>query len=221
MPGRGCRCELGLAGMMTPFHRRDSGTLAAFAGIVVAVAMLITVPGAPETGWHAPSLVGVVVVTTMLVLAALMRHLPPDLPLRPMSQSAARQAAAPPGPGLARLRAAVLPEALSWYRVDIYLDGVRIGQLRPGTALVRPIPPGPHAVTLRLFLRQLGQAELINALPGTDSDIAIRGTGGRGRQYSVERRDLAAMLADGRVVPVEVSGFTLAAATDQVEPASE
>ena len=192
--------------MMAPFNRRDSGALAVGAGLVVIVIALSLAPG---PGWRALGLCAAVVVLTMLVLFALLRRLPPDLPLRAMPGGAAARAIAPPQSDAARLRVAVLPEALSWYRLDLYLDGVRFGQLRPGTALVRPMPPGEHALTMRLWLRRLGRAEMINALPGTDTDIVVRGSGGNARSYSIERRDMASVLQDRRIVLVEPAGGAL------------
>ena len=114
------------------------------------------------TGWGT-SLVAACFVLTMLALFALLRRLPADLTLRAMPESAARQAIAPPPPDIARLRVALLPEALTWSRLDVFLDGVRVGQLRPGTAFVRSMPPGAHALTMRVWLRRLGTAEMINA----------------------------------------------------------
>ena len=140
---------------------------------------------------------------TMHVLGVLLRTLQPDLRLRPMTGAAARQAAAPPPPGLARLRVALLPETLSWSRLDPFLDGARIAQLRPGTATVLLIPPGAHVLTMQVWLRRLGAREMINALTGTDTDTLIRGSGSRSRQYAIERRELASVLADYRIVLLE------------------
>jgi hypothetical protein len=195
--------------MMAPFNRRDSGALAIGAGLMVIVIALSLAPG---SGWPALGLSAASVVLTMVVLFALLRRLPPDLALHAMPSGAAAQAIAPSPSGAARLRIAVLPEALSWYRLDLYLDGVRVGQLRPGTALVRPMPAGEHALTMRLWLRWLGGAEMINALPGTDTDIVVRGGGGKARSYSIERRDMASVLQDRRIVLVEPPGPALESA---------
>ncbi len=195
--------------MIAPFNRRDSGALAVVAGLVMVVIALSLGPG---PGWRALGLSAASVVLTMLVLFAVLRGLPPDLPLRAMPGGAASQAIAPSPSGAARLRVALLPEALSGYRVDLYLDGVRFAQLRPGTALVRPMPAGEHALTMRLWLRRLGRAEMINALPGTDTDIVVRGGGGQSRSYSIERRDMASVLQDRRIVLVEPPGAALESA---------
>ena len=203
--------------MTAPFDRRDSACAAIVAGLVAGGGALTYAPAAPLL---AVACVGLAV----LVMGLSLRTLPPDLRLRPMIGAAARQAAAPlspappspappspapPWPALpsqapARLRVAVLPEALGWYRLDLQLDDVRVAQLRPGTAVVLPMPPGAHVLTVRLWLWRLGGREMINALPGTDTDIAIRGSGGRSRQYSIERRDLASVLADRRIVLVQM-----------------
>ena len=65
------------------------------------------------------------------------------------------------------------------------------------------MPPGAHALTIRVWLRRLGTGEMINALPGTDTDIVVRGGGGKARQYSIERRDMVSVLADRRIVLLE------------------
>ena len=92
---------------------------------------------------------------------------------------------------------------LSWFRLDLHLDGARVAQLRPGTAVVLPMPPGAHVLTLQVWLRQLGDGEMINALPGADYDIVVSASGGKARTYAIERRDVAAVLADRRIVLVE------------------
>ena len=78
-----------------------------------------------------------------------------------------------------------------------------IAQLRPGTATVLPISVGAHVLTMQVWLRRLGGREMINALPSTDMDIVIRGSGSRSRQYAIERREMASVLADRRMVLVE------------------
>ena len=182
--------------MIAPFDRRDSGCATIAAGLIAGGGTLAIVPGAPYLAVTSAML-------TMLVLGVLLRTLPPDLRLRPLSEAAARQAAAPPPPGLARLRVALLPEMLSWSRLDLHLDGARIAQLRPGAATVLPIPPGAHVLTMQVWLRRLGAREMINALPGTDCDVVVSASGGRSRQYAIERRNLTSVLADRRVVLVE------------------
>ncbi len=183
--------------LITPFNRRDSGCAAVAAGLVAGGVTLTYAPAAPLLALACAGL-------AMLVMGVLLRTLPPDLRLCPMTEAAARQAVAPPPPGEARLRVALLPEALSWYRLDLLLDGVPIAQLRPGTMTALPMLPGAHGLTVQVWLRRLGGCEMINALPGTDTDIVIRGTGGRSRQYSVERRDLASVLTDRRIVLVQM-----------------
>ena len=188
--------------MIAPFNRRDSGCATIVAGLVAGGGSLIAAPGAFLLAFALAGL-------TMLVLGLLLRTLPPDLRLRPVIEAAGRQAVAPPPPGLARLRVALLPGMLSWVRFDLHLDGARIAQLRPGTATVLPMPPGAHVLTIQVWLRRLGPGEMINALPGTDTDIVIRGSGGTSRQYSVERRGLASVLADRRIVLVETPGHAV------------
>ena len=104
---------------------------------------------------------------------------------------------------------AVAHEPLGAYRIDLYLDGLRIGQARSGAAVVIPLPFGQHALTMRVWLRELETTALINALPGTDTDLVVRVSGGKSRRYSVTRQDLAVALADRRIVlsgPPEPTG---------------
>lgn len=187
--------------MIAPFNRRDSGAFAVVAG-VMAISLALSFAPASLLGWRTFGVAGAAIVMTMLILCTLLRRLPHDLPLRPIPEHLARQAVVPSPSGPARLRVAMLPEALGWYRLDVYLDGVRVGQLRPGTALVRSMSPGPHALTMQVWLRRLGAAELINAIPGTDTDIVVRGSGGTARQCRIERQDLAPVLKDPRIVLV-------------------
>ena len=97
---------------------------------------------------------------------------------------------------------ALLPEMLSWVRLDLHLDGVRIAQLWPGAATMLRLPPDAHDLTMQIWLPRLGRGEMINALPGTDTDIVIRGSGSKSRQYGVERRGLASV-EDRGIVLVE------------------
>ena len=53
---------------------------------------------------------------------------------------------------------------------------------------------------MQVWLRRLGTTELINALPGTDTDLLVRASGGKSSQYSVQRQDIATALADRRIV---------------------
>ena len=85
----------------------------------------------------------------------------------------------------------------------MFLDGVRVGQLRPGTALVLSMRPGRHVLSARVWFRRLDLRDEINALPGTDSDFVIRGAGGKARTYEVDRHGLPALLRDRRTVLVE------------------
>ncbi len=188
--------------MIPPFNRRDS---AACIGSVGLLAFLLTLAVASQgLGWgQGLALAAAAAVVTVLVLASLFWRMPPDVPLRTVSAAVAEQARAEPPSGIARLRVALRPEPLGWYRLDIMLDGVRIGQLRPGTAFVLPVVPGAHILTARVWLRTLRTRELINALPGTDTDIVVQGRGERSRQYSFDRHGMTAVLVDRRITLIE------------------
>jgi hypothetical protein len=188
--------------VIPPFNRRDLGAFAGGLCLIVAVLTL----AAAGLSCHGLILAAASAILTILVLASLLWRLPPDLPLRPVPATAAMHASAEPPPDMPRLRVALLPEPLGWYRLDIFLDGVRIGQLRPGTAFVTSVPTGARTLTIRTWLRSLGTRELINALPGTDSDLVLEGRGDRSRQFRVARHGMAAALAGRRIVLVEPCG---------------
>lgn len=132
----------------------------------------------------------------------LSRRLPPDIPFRPLDAVERRHASAPPQAELARLRVAFAHEPLGFSRMDVYIDGVRVGQLRTGMAFVVPVTPGPRVLSARVWLRRLDLQDQINALPGVDSDITIRVSGRRSRSYGVERHGLQALLRDERTILV-------------------
>ena len=189
--------------MPPPLNRWDSARYAC--GLAVIVAGLA---GNAAAQWddmqpHAVALgalAGVCLAFLLVGIAA--RRLPPDLPFRRVDAAGRRAAAEPASPGLARLRLALGREPLAWSRMDIYVDGARIGQLRAGMAFVVPVRPGSHVLSARVWLRRVDFRESINALPGTDSDIMIRGSGSKIRNYGVERRELSATLRDERTILV-------------------
>ena len=83
--------------MIAPFNRRDSGCATITAGLVAGGGTLAVVPAAPLLALACGGL-------AMLVLSLLLRTLPPDLRLRPLTEAAARQAEArrrPAWPGCA------------------------------------------------------------------------------------------------------------------------
>ena len=188
--------------MPPPFNRRDS---ARFACGAVALLAALTGGVAWQTGRGVPATALAVLAASCAALALSMlltQHLPPDAHLPRLTPAERRDATEPPPPGTARLRVALRREALAFYRMDLFVDGARVGQLRPGAALVVPLRPGPRVLSARIWLRRLDLRDQINALPGTDSDFVITGSGGRARTYGIDRHGLPVLLRDPRTVLV-------------------
>lgn len=189
--------------MPPPFNRWDSTRYAC--SLAVIFAGLASDAAWQWGGWQQRGL-GLTVMAAggaAFVLSGLLsRRLPPDIPLRPLDAVERRHASAPPQAELARLRVAFAHESLGFSRMDIYLDGVRVGQLRAGMAFVMPMRPGLRVLSARVWLRRLDLRDQINALPGTDADITIRVSGSKYRSYDVERHGLQALLHDERTILV-------------------
>lgn len=189
--------------MPPPFNRRDS---ARFACAAVALLAALAAEAARQGGWSARGigLSALAALCAALLLSAfLTRRLLPDVSLRPLEAAGRRDAIAPPPPdAAARLRVALRHEPLSFYRLDVFVDEVRVGQLRPGTALVVSLRPGLRVLSARVWLRRLDLRDQVNALGGTDSDFVITGSGGRARSYGIDRHGLPALLGDPRTILV-------------------
>ena len=186
--------------MFPPFNRRDSGRYA-LAGAALLAALAADV--ASQFGWNGDG-IGLAALAagcgTILLFAALTWRLPADVRLCRLDGSARLSALEPPAPDTARLRIALRREKLAFYRMDLFIDRVRVGQLRPGAALVIMLPPGCHVLSACVWLRRLDLQEQINALPGTDSDFMVESSGSKRRQFGIERRDISARLRDGQTM---------------------
>lgn len=82
----------------------------------------------------------------MLAIAWLLRNRAPDVPMRRLSveQQAALFAA---DPGQQAMLLIVIPrERFGFYRLDILLDDIHLGQLKPGTGFLLPIQPGDRRI---------------------------------------------------------------------------
>ncbi len=192
--------------MMPPLNRWDSMRYAS--GLAIIVGLLAAAAAAQWSDWglRAVGLSGVAAGCAAFALTGfLTRRLPPDIRFRRLNPAERQDAAGPPPVELARLRIAFAPDPLGVSRMDIYLDGRRVGQLRNGMAFVVPIKPGLRVLSARVWLRRLDFGDRTNALPGTDSDVTIRVSGSKSRSYAVERHGLGATLADQRTILVEPS----------------
>ncbi len=191
------------AAMPPPFNRWDSARYACGAAFLLAALAGGTVFQSGGWGWRGTILVGSAAAGAAFVLSGLLtRSLPPDMALRRLTAAERQAATAPPAPATARLRVARPPGPLDWSRMDIYLDGARVGQLRAGMAFVVPLRPGLRELSARVWLRRIQLRDQVNALPGTDTDIAIHVSGSKERSYSVDRQSLQSTLRDGRTILV-------------------
>ena len=188
--------------MTPPFNRRDSACYALCLAMLLA-ALAATAAWQAGFGASGAGLGAIAAAVAAVLLAGILtRRLPPDITLRRLTLAGREDAAGPPASGMARMRIAFAPAPLGFARIDILLDGVRVGQLCPGMAFVVPVRSGLRVLSARMWLRPVDLRDRINALPGTDSDITIRVSGSKTRSYGVERASLAAVLRDRRTVLV-------------------
>ncbi len=73
------------------------------------------------------------------------------------------------------------------YRMDIFIDGLPVGQLRPGTGLLLPLRPGLRQMSASLGSRRHAVTETINSLPGLYAGFTIRVWGGRSPTLEIRR----------------------------------
>ena len=190
--------------MPPPLNRWDSARYAC--GLAVILGLVAVAAASQWSGWgqRAVGLSAIAAGCAAFALSGfLTRRLPPDIRFRRLDPAQRRDAAGPPPAELARLRIAYAPEPLGVSRMDIYLDGMRVGQLRSRTAFVVPVQPGLRVLSARVWLRRVDFGDQINALPGTDTDVTIRVSGSKSRSYGVERHGLTATLRDERTILVQ------------------
>lgn len=79
-------------------------------------------------------------------------------------------------------------------RMDVLVDDVRVGQLCPGTALLLPLQPGLHRLSVLLASPGRVTAERINGIPGAQAGFMVRVEGSRTFSLAMERLDPGATL---------------------------
>ena len=177
---------------MRVFKRRDTRTwaltLGGFAGLSVLVLGLGTPLWSPWIQLPLALLVGGGVGGA---ICRWRRHLPPDVELHWIDPAEA-QRLADAGPPADRTMLHVTFARDLWrrYRLDVLIDGVRVGQLRPGTGFLLPLRPGLRVMSAYLDRPASTVQETINSIPGGYAGYVVRNTGSRAIELSV-RRDSA------------------------------
>ena len=174
---------------MTLFRRRDTRLWVVGLGGFAAMLPLTFALGTPD---YAPAVqipLGVIVFTA--VAAAILRWrraLPPDLDLEWVApDEAARLLAAPPLAEATRLFVSFERDWLRRARLDLLVDGERVGQLPPGTAMLVPLPLGLRSVQAFLDRPRTAVSELVNAIPGGSASYSVRNRGSRAIELEFRR----------------------------------
>ena len=127
------------------------------------------------------------------------RHLPPDLDLQWISPTEAEclRAAEPP-PDRSLLHVRFEADWMRRYRLDVLVDGQRVAQLPPGTAVLLPLTPGEHHVAVFLDRPVSTVTETVNGIPGTSAGYRVRNRGSRAIELEIRRE--ATLPVDARLV---------------------
>ncbi len=166
---------------MMPFKRHDTAALSIFAALFVGGAVLALGLGTPGWDWR-----GQAPWAAVLGLAAgatpvwLRRGFPPDVPLVWIgTEETKRLLASPPPPDRALLSVALRRSWGSRYRLEVFVDDVRLGQLRPGTGFLVPVRPGSRTLTIFNGTRRTSVRERFEAVAGGRAGFVVRSYVGR------------------------------------------
>ncbi len=128
------------------------------------------------------------------------RRLPPDIDLHWLDPAeAARLVEAGAPPDRTVLYVEFERDWMRRYRLDVLVDGERVGQLPPGTGFLLTLQPGPHTVMAYLDRPRSAVTETVNSIPGGYAGFTVRNAGTRAIELSV-RRDPASRLVLGKTV---------------------
>ena len=174
---------------MTLFRRRDTRLwvlgLAGFAAVLPLTFALGTPDYAPAVQIPLGAIVFAAVAAAILRWR---RGLPPDLDLDWVApDEAAHLLAAPPPPDATRLFVAFERDWPRRARLDLLVDGERVGQLPPGTAMLVSLPLGLRTVQVFLDRPRTAMSELVNAIPGGSASYSVRNRGSRTIQLEFRR----------------------------------
>ncbi len=174
---------------MRLFKRRDTRTWALTMGGVAAAAIMLFALGTAD--WRPALQLPLGLAAGSAIGAAICRGrraLPPDVELAWVPQAdvaALLRAGAPPDRSL--LFVAFERDFGRRYRMDVLIDGTRVGQLRPGTAMLLPLRPGLRRMEAYLDRRASLVAETVNSIPGLYAGFTIRNGGTRTIELRVRR----------------------------------
>ncbi len=175
--------------MLSVFRRRDTRRQALGVGGVTSLLCLAV--GLGSSSWS-PLLQPAAAVLAGVVVAALIvwtrRALPRDIDLVWLSVEEQDRLAAAGAPSDRALLSLTLRR--DWgrrYRLDVFIDGSHVGQLRPGTGLLLPLRPGLRQMSASLGFLRRKVSETINSLPGTAAGFVIRCRGSRAAMLEIER----------------------------------
>ena len=158
---------------MLVFRRRDTRAMALAAGMFAAAAVLGWPGDRPGQPWRdaLAAAAGLVAVTGVVLFR---RRLPADAAIRLIPVADAVRSVAAATEGAATVFVQFEPDWLRRHRLDVSLDGRLAAQLRPGEAVLIPLPHSLCAVSFNLGMRRFATAEQINGIPGTTTGLSVR-----------------------------------------------
>ncbi|MGI4808973.1 MAG: hypothetical protein ACRYF2_12810 [Janthinobacterium lividum] len=193
------------------FRRRDTRAMAIGLGLLAAAAVWAWPGSQPGPEWCV-ALAAIAGLTAAAAVVVTRRSLPADIAIHPVPvEEAVRMLAA-----CAEDEATVLvqfePDWLRRHRLDVSLDGTLAAQLRPGEAVLIPLPHRLCAVSFNLGLHRIAAAERINGIPGTTTGVCVRvRLSSRPLVIEVTRfAPLAAAFEAGRIRLVRTAGPAVA-----------
>ena len=174
---------------MILFRRRDTRLWVLGLGGVAAVLPLTFALGTPACSLAVQ--VPLSMVAFAVAAAAILRwrrKLPPDLDLEWVAPAeAVRLLAAPPPPDATMVFVSFKHDWLCRARLDLLVEGQRVGQLPAGTAMLVSLSPGLQTVQAFLDRPRTTVSELVNAIPGGTANYCVRNRGSRAIELEFRR----------------------------------
>jgi hypothetical protein len=158
---------------MPVFRRHDTWTMAIGLGLLAAAAVGGWPGGWPGAQWRV-ALAAIAGVMAAAVVVVARRSLPADIAIHPVPVAEAVRMVAARAEGEATVLVQFEADWLRRHRLDVSLDGRLAAQLRPGQAVLVPLPQQLCAVSFNLGLHRVAAAERINGIPGTTTGLSVR-----------------------------------------------
>ena len=174
---------------MWGFRRRDTALMASSVGGLAAALVVAAGPGMLGFGgWRLMLAALVVALGSGGLIVWLRRRFPRDVDLVWLGATEQALLVASRVPvDRAMLCVVLRPSWGSRYRLEVFLDDTRLGQLRPGTAFLLPIQPGPRRLTLFNGTRGGAVSERFEAIAGVEVGFQVRSMVGRGTYIDIAR----------------------------------